>query len=199
MSEPVKLTRDGGHFRKLTPIGAPGRKTLCGVVDVFTSGACGKCVRIAGKLLTPKQASPLELEAERLISAAGLPAPEKQYRFGEAIGRGWRFDFAWPDRRVALEVDGDLWHGRHTSGDGRQADMVRDAYATAMGWKVLRCDRELLCQGFAVRWINLAMGGAATAAVTICSADFPDERTLAPKRWERKRAKAAARRAEARA
>jgi hypothetical protein len=188
-----------------------GRKTLCG--NTIWNGMrpfseqrgiapCATCVVRAGKLLTPKQASPLEIEAERLIAEAGLPAPVKQYRFADAIGRGWRFDFAWPDRRVALEIDGDLWNGRHTSGDGRQADMVRDAWAAVDGWRVFRVDRDLLRLGFALRWVAmvlLAPNSFGPVSWGKQPADFPSEKAIAPQRYERKRLKAQARRAEARA
>lgn len=43
-----------------------------------------------------------------------LPAPVAEYRFHET--RKWRFDHAWPDRKLALEIDGGVWQnggGRH--------------------------------------------------------------------------------------
>lgn len=51
--------------------------------------------------------------------------------------RKWRFDFAWPDKMVAVECDGMAWQaggGRHNT------DKDRDKINTAvsMGWRVLR-------------------------------------------------------------
>lgn len=209
MSEPVELERvmvAGSTFAHMRKTGSRGaslcKQAVVGAQPGHNLTACARCVRLAGKLLTPKQASPLEIEAERLIAEAGLPAPVKQYRFADAIGRGWRFDFAWPARRVALEIDGDLWHGRHTSGDGRQADMVRDAWAAVDGWRVFRVDRDLLRLGFALRWVAmvlLAPNITGPASWGKQPADFPSEKAIAPQRYERKRLKAQARRAEARA
>ena len=46
------------------------------------------------------------------INLAGLPAPDREYRFAPQVDgkpvRRWRFDCAWPDRLVALEIDGGL-------------------------------------------------------------------------------------------
>lgn len=196
-----ELTSSHGHFLR-TP---KSRKYLCGwavgIPDGRPAGVrCGACVRIAGKLLTPKQRSPLELEAERLIAAAGLPEPVREYAFAEAIGRRWRFDFAWPDRRVALEIDGMLWGGGHTSGDGRRDDMVKDAYAAICGWKVLRVDRDLLRQGYAAKWLRCAFSGFPIGDVMgFVAPMFPTAAVLDPKRHARKLQRDRAKRAEARA
>ncbi len=153
------LVGHGGHLLKRSS----SRKTLCGVpIATASRGAtCATCLRVAGKLLTPKPVSKLELEAERLVADAchnlGLPEPEREHKFAVSIGRMWRFDFAWPDQRVALEIDGDLWNGRHTSGDGRRDDMVRDAFALLDGWRVFRVDALLLRQGYALKWLEIAL------------------------------------------
>lgn len=73
-----------------------------------------------------------------LCKAKGLPVPEREYRFHPA--RRWKFDFAWPDLRVALEVEGGVWvGGRHTSGSGFMKDMEKYNAAALLGWRVLRC------------------------------------------------------------
>lgn len=35
-----------------------------------------------------------------------MPEPERELRFAKAIGRQWRFDFAWPAHRLAVEIEG---------------------------------------------------------------------------------------------
>src|SRR5690606_39740371 len=46
------------------------------------------------------------------IRAHKLPEPVREYRFHPE--RRWRFDFAWPDLRVAAEVEGGIHiGGRH--------------------------------------------------------------------------------------
>lgn len=71
------------------------------------------------------------------LKHAGLPVPVAEYRFHPT--RKWRFDFAWPDALVALEVEGAVWvQGRHTRGSGFVKDMEKYNTAAGMGWRVLR-------------------------------------------------------------
>ena len=85
-----------------------------------------------------------DLGTERAKSILPLPVPE--YAFAEEIGRKWRFDFAWPKLKVALEVDGQV----HRI-DGRwRSDMHKFNVAMFLGWDVLhvrpedvRCGRAL--------------------------------------------------------
>jgi hypothetical protein len=44
------------------------------------------------------------------IRAERLPAPQREYAFTDA--RHWRTDFAWPDRKLAAEVEGGDVGGR---------------------------------------------------------------------------------------
>jgi hypothetical protein len=123
------------------------------------------------------------------IRAAGLPAPERDYRFGAAAaggeGRGlrarlakaklrdWRFDFAWPELQVALEIEG---RGRHQTVAGYREDCVKYNAATLLGWAVYRVTGDmvraeensainLLIRVFLSRGVKLApMRGLASAA-----------------------------------
>ncbi|OGT23778.1 MAG: hypothetical protein A2W47_04320 [Gammaproteobacteria bacterium RIFCSPHIGHO2_12_38_15] len=75
-----------------------------------------------------------------LLKNAGLPLPEAEYRFCE---RKWRFDFAWPEKKVAVECEGGLYSGgRHVRGTGFLADMEKYNKAVLLGWKVLRYSPE---------------------------------------------------------
>jgi very-short-patch-repair endonuclease len=81
---------------------------------------------------------------ERLLRSVGLPAPVREHRF-HAVRR-WRFDYAWPEQRVALEVDGGVWTGgRHTRGAGFIKDMEKLNAATIAGWRVVRVVPGKLC------------------------------------------------------
>lgn len=64
------------------------------------------------------------------------PALVLQYRLP---GDKRPFDFAWPDKRLALEVDGGIWtNGAHTRGKGKLRDDDKTNYAAACGWRVMR-------------------------------------------------------------
>ena len=53
--------------------------------------------------------------------------------------RKWRFDYAVPEHKIALEVEGGVWTGgRHTSPKGFLGDIEKYNTATLMGWRVFR-------------------------------------------------------------
>lgn len=54
--------------------------------------------------------SPPETRLRLLLHRSGLPIPTAQYEVRVAGRFVARVDFAWPERRLALEYDGD-WHG----------------------------------------------------------------------------------------
>lgn len=80
-----------------------------------------------------------DLRDRRFLDAcksAGLPAPRTEYVFHPT--RQWRWDFAWPSHRVALEVDGGVWvKGAHGRGSGIIRDHEKRNAATALGWRYL--------------------------------------------------------------
>lgn len=74
----------------------------------------------------------------------GLPAPEFELEFHPT--RKWRFDIAWPDKRVAVEVEGGVWSkGRHVRGSGFIKDMEKYNAAVALGWRILRYVPNEVC------------------------------------------------------
>lgn len=73
----------------------------------------------------------------RLQLADDLPEPVREYRFDD--NRKWRFDFAFVDARVSVELEGGVWaRGRHTRGRGFIGDCDKYNAAAASGWLVLR-------------------------------------------------------------
>ena len=64
-----------------------------------------------------------------------MPPFVQQHRVGPADGRSVFLDAAWPELRVAVELDGAAFHG---SRDQRERDLRRDTALAALGWVVLR-------------------------------------------------------------
>lgn len=101
---------------------------------------------------------PSALEARFLghLRALGLPEPEREYRF--APPRRWRFDFAWPHCKLAVELEGGVWtHGRHSRGEQVAKDCEKYNTATLMGWKVLRFTTNQVREGEAIRVVEQAL------------------------------------------
>lgn len=74
-----------------------------------------------------------------ICRGAGIPEPVEQYRFAMP-DRDFKFDFAWPEFRVALEVDGGLFSGGyHARPLGIGRDMNKFNEAAQRGWLLLRC------------------------------------------------------------
>lgn len=110
----------------LDEVARPGRRG-CGVLKrVLDNRALGD--KRADGLLEPRMA--------RLLRRAGLPLPVFQHNVYDAVGR-WlgRVDFAYPERMIALEVDG--WEKRATP-RAMEHDLTRQNLITAAGWIVLR-------------------------------------------------------------
>lgn len=90
------------------------------------------------------------------IRAEKLPAPEREYRF--APPRFWRFDFAYPAQKLAIEVEGGVWNGgRHTRGSGYVKDLEKYNTAALNGWRVLRFATEQVRDGTAVKTLKEAL------------------------------------------
>lgn len=81
---------------------------------------------------------------EPLLKQKGLPMPVREYAFHPY--RKWRIDFAWPEQKLGLEVDGAVFtQGRHTRGTGWLKDTEKLNSAASLGWRMLRCTPKGLC------------------------------------------------------
>src|SRR5512138_3872676 len=100
--------------------------------------------------------SDIEDLLERHIRLTGLPAPAREYRFHPR--RRWRFDFAWPLYKVAVEVDGGIYcRGRHVRGSGFEKDAEKRNAAVLAGWRVLHFTSRHVKSGTAVQQIESLM------------------------------------------
>jgi len=100
-----------------------------------------------------------EAFAFHLRVAPGVPAPEREYRFDPS--RRWRFDFAWPAQKLAVEVEGGTFSGgRHTRGSGFEKDAEKYNTACAQGWYILRITPSQVDSGKALEWVEQALRNA---------------------------------------
>lgn len=80
----------------------------------------------------------------------------KEYRFHPV--RRWRFDYAIPEHKIALEVEGGVWTGgRHIRGSGFLGDMEKYNAAATMGWRLLRCTPKTLHTMATLRLLKAAI------------------------------------------
>lgn len=72
-----------------------------------------------------------------ILNSINVPPATHEHKF-HAI-RLWRFDYCWPDKKIALEVEGGVFTGgRHTSGPGFIGDMEKYNQAVLLGWRIIR-------------------------------------------------------------
>lgn len=90
------------------------------------------------------------------LKAARLPEPEREYHFAKP--RRFRFDLAWPERKVYAEVEGGTWiQGRHSRGKGIESDCVKYNLAALGGWTGYRFTTDMITRGDALKTLELAL------------------------------------------
>jgi very-short-patch-repair endonuclease len=107
-------------------LGRPGRRgagVLGGVLDERALG-------------TDRPDGLLEPRMARLLRQAGLDGWVFQFVVRDAAGRFVaRVDFAWPDLKLVVEVDG---YEKRASRQAHQHDLERQNAVVLLGWKVIR-------------------------------------------------------------
>ena len=122
-----------------------------------------------------------ELPFARQLDAMSAPKYEREYRFA-AVEAGWnvngknqkpmlrdrlanlglsdwRFDFAWPDKRIAFEIEGAPGRGRHTTFIGFSKDCEKYNAATRLGWAVYRVTGAQVKDGYAMTLAEEVLNG----------------------------------------
>ncbi|EHU8077636.1 TPA: hypothetical protein AB5C39_000661 [Vibrio mimicus] len=118
-------------------------------------------------------ASGLEMSFALQVRHAGLPDPQwgnNELKFHP--DRRWRFDFAWAEAKIAVEIEGGTYsHGkerfeagkvvkqksRHLTPTGFHEDCVKYGEAAILGWCVLRVDAKMVKDGSALEMLKRAM------------------------------------------
>jgi hypothetical protein len=108
-------------------------------VCAYADGRLGwpgcRAVPVVLSTVEPRTESPMESRTRVAIVAAGLPRPIAQFVVFDSYGRFVaRLDFAYPERRVGIEYQGD--HHRESAqyrADLRRANLLRE-----LGWTLLQ-------------------------------------------------------------
>ena len=92
------------------------------------------------------------LHSKVLAQLVGFPDPATELLFHPK--RKWRFDYAWEEQKLALEVHGGIHSGgRHTRGKGFVEDRAKMNEATLLGWTVLEVTPEHIKSGQLRAWL----------------------------------------------
>lgn len=81
--------------------------------------------------------------------------PDREYVF--APGRKFRFDFAWPADKVALEIDGGNFNGGHSRGKAYEPFCRKINLANDLGWRVYRATTNMATTGEAIEMMRKAL------------------------------------------
>lgn len=83
----------------------------------------------------------------------GLWTPERNYRFHPI--RRWEIDFAWPDRKIGIEIQGGVWNqGKHGRGSGIVKDMEKHNALMELNWRVWLFTPKQVKSGEAIKYME---------------------------------------------
>jgi len=101
------------------------------------------CRRLEGEL------SKIEDELLFDLIAIGMPEPVREYRF--APPRKFRADFAYPEQKILIEVQGGIYvKGGHSTGVGLERDYEKLNLAQLNGFKIFLFSRKMIESGEAI-------------------------------------------------
>jgi very-short-patch-repair endonuclease len=83
----------------------------------------------------PRSHSKLEIKLDRLLRSSHVAPYFRQFEVMTRSGVPADIDFAWPEAKLAVEVDGYRWHSGRRQW---QSDMQRQNALAEVGWLVLR-------------------------------------------------------------
>lgn len=91
--------------------------------------------------------------------------PKLEYKFHPS--RNWRFDLAFPDLMLGIEIEGGIWTGgRHVRGQGYENDCIKYNSAIILGWNLLRFTPAMVRKGEALSiilyYIDIKLGRVIT-------------------------------------
>lgn len=90
------------------------------------------------------------------MKALKISGFQREYKFHPK--RKWRFDFANPEKKIAIECEGGIYtNGRHVRGSGYENDCQKYNEASIMGWKLIRVTGSMVKKGTAIDYVEKAI------------------------------------------
>lgn len=85
-----------------------------------------------------------------------ITPPEAEYRFCE---RKWRFDWAYPDKMLAIEYQGGAYYKGmgHQTTKGFTKDCLKFSTAASLGWRIILVTAGMVRDGSAAQLIERAL------------------------------------------
>lgn len=146
----------------------------CGEVHKYKSCLKEANTRRSETLSVKKQIKQAERDVlvnafETLLRVLGIEPDQREFVFHP--GRKWPFDFAWPEKMIAVELQGGIWNderntdprkrkGGHTTGVGYDRDCEKLAYAQLDGWRVYYITTSMIQNGKAAEILSAVFGRA---------------------------------------
>ena len=95
--------------------------------------------------------SQIHIRMRQQIQQAGLPTPVEEYY--HIKGRDFRLDFAWPDQKIGVEVQGMA----HRIKGKFHADIEKRALALLQGWRILEVSGDTVRDERGIGWLKQLM------------------------------------------
>lgn len=135
----------------------PVRDLMAALEDSLAAPRLKLTVAERRKALHRDKQSDLEAElAWQIACDPDIPLPVREFRFCPT--RRWRADFAWPEHRLLVEVEGAVWSaGRHVRGHGFTKDAEKANTAQLLWYRVLRFTGPQVTDGTALAAIKEAL------------------------------------------
>ena len=119
----------------------------------------GRGLRVAARKQPMSQDTSAHQALCGQLRVCGYGDFQVEYRFATSIDRQWEWDIAWPERLIAVEVDGGIWvAGAHGHPTTIMRNMEKRNWAARLGWRVLSFDTTQAKNGEALRFIEAVLG-----------------------------------------
>lgn len=160
MGEVWDLTTEEGWATYQIAIGVPFRDDGQLILDLANPDGQAELAKVHKRAKSgPSPATRFYWMMERM----GLPVPVREHCFAKP--RRWRFDYAYPDLKLAFEVDGGTWihtkdtgQGSYSGGHGHPVRFETDAEkfnaALMLGWAVYHVTTKMIDSGTAQALLN---------------------------------------------